>query len=605
MSALRIAWLLVAVSLVLGGCRDRSEITRIGIKDFTEQRVVAHMMGELLKRSGQEVAMVPCGDTAGCQAKLRTGEIDMMVDYTGTGLQFVGAPKPDKAAPLAQLTELYKPLGLTWSMDLGFDNGYLVVVPTALAVKNGWKRLSDVAAAGPVSVALPDEYRRRPGDGLGALLSRYGITMAGQPLVINEPAERYGALLSGRADVGIAYSTDGALIGLGLTALIDDLDFFPPYRAALVVRTDRADTIGKTLMPLKGKLDNDTVARLNRAVDVAGRSARDVGIGALAELSLIADPGADTQKTGLVVAAFEDVTQADLVSRAMKATRSVFAGLTVELKPSDDPITSVAKGSARLALMGAERFFSDGADPEVDRRLEAAAVVGHRFVHVIRRASDATGGFEGALGIPNKSEASRRIAIAASASPAVVGTLEELLGKLSASAVDAVVVLAPKGDATLVTALAGGNLALASLPNFLSAERARALPWLRAARLAAGTYGSLAAVDTFSVQVVLAGPSRSSRVVPVGGPISSETFAGRPLTATKVRALADATGILEAPNPALPSAWSPAPIDASNSDKTEWFDTLLNIFAVVFMIWLARLITQPASARQEPEVGSA
>jgi hypothetical protein len=65
------------------------------------------------------------------------------------------------------------------------------------------------------------------------------------------------------------------------------------------------------------------------------------------------------------------------------------------------------------------------------------------------------------------------------------------------------------------------------------------------------------------------------------------------LSREELRALADATGIAEVPDPVLPSPWSvssPAGVNEVSSRLSPWADTFLNLLVVVFFAvtaWLA------------------
>ena len=84
------------------------------------------------------------------------------------------------------------------------------------------------------------------------------------------------------------------------------------------------------------------------------------------------------------------------------------------------------------------------------------------------------------------------------------------------------------------------------------------LPYLRPARIPAETYaGQGAVVETLGAQVLIAGPSRKlSLATAGGGPAAVFPAQGSPLSADQVETLARATRVPEAPDPALPSAWT-------------------------------------------------
>ena len=73
----------LAVGLVLclgAGCSGRDALV-VGVKDFTEQRI----LGEVIRRLAAEgsragAKVVVCNDTYDCQSALLAGDIDVMVE---------------------------------------------------------------------------------------------------------------------------------------------------------------------------------------------------------------------------------------------------------------------------------------------------------------------------------------------------------------------------------------------------------------------------------------------------------------------------------------------------------------------------------------------
>lgn len=89
----------------------------------------------------------------------------------------------------------------------------------------------------------------------------------------------YRALVEKKVDIVAGNATDGLIEHLKLTVLGDDRHYFPPYEAAPVVR--RAILAGHTelaaaLEQLAGKLQAETMRRLNYAVDGKHRDPADV-----------------------------------------------------------------------------------------------------------------------------------------------------------------------------------------------------------------------------------------------------------------------------------------------------------------------------------------
>lgn len=588
---------LIALALVLPACRDERDVIRVGAKGFAEQQVLAHMLAELVRKSGLEVRVVPCGDTWACQTALREGRLDLMVDYTGTGLAFAGSPRPDRTDPVAQLDALYAPRDLRWLIPLGFDNGYRVLVRTDRGAAHGLKTIGDLdTLKGGVRLACPPEYKRRPGDGLAALLRRYGLELNGPVLSIDDPTERYRALSDGRVDAVVGYATDGETVGLGLTTLADDDGFFPPYLATIVARRqtlERHGSLAGALDVLRGRVDAAAVRQLNYAATVEARPAAQIARGYLVGLGLI--KAADERSTGgppLRVLYREGDNLGDMAAQSVRAVRQVFPRRTVTLTADEDPIAAVAVGRARLVALGAESFFDD--DGTREGRIEAVAVLGTRMVHVLRRRGAAGDPFSGRLGAPPSADGAGEIADAIASRSSVTYALRDttpaLLAALLTDRLDGVVIAAPPGNAAIGAALEKGGVQAVPVADWLTPQRSKALPWLRHVRIPAGTYpGQSESIETLAAQVVLAGPaSGATRGALHDGPAGASPTRGVALTRAQAIELSEAIGVPEAPDPTLPSAWMPGSggPPASDSMWADITDTTLNWLTIAFLIWL-------------------
>lgn len=602
--------LLVLSALGLTACADRAAPLRIGAKSFAEQALLAEMVAALARRAGVEVAPIDtCGDTYACHRKLRDGEIDVMVEYTGTGLRFIGAvPGQDS---LDDLQQLYAPLGLRWLKPIGFDNGYRVLV----RADRPQRTIGDLAGVEGLRVVAPPEYVRRPGDGLGALVTRYGLRLGAKPLLIEPPSERYQALVDGRADAAIGYATDGAIAEMGLKVLADPAGFFPPYEGAVLVREDAADRhpgLVEALGALEGRIDTATMRDLNARVQLEGRDAGVVARGFLATHDLVdpAPPGTDRPPVRIAVHPGDGLEA--FVPRARRAVRAAFPDRPVSVVDDDAPIDRVAIGAARLTVIGAERFFRKSLRSLEKRtvrddRVEAVAALGTRMLHLVRRADDAAEPFAGRVGVPPEDTGPGFVGSLVlrqrGEKPARRADAAALLSAVRAGDLDAALVLAKAGDPGLTKSLAAGGLALRPVQGWLTAERALVVPFLRPARVPPGTYaGQDAAVETLGAQVVLADAAPAPAIARGGGPAAALPSGGIPLTADQVDAVAKAAGVAEAPDPVLPSAWGArvATPAAAHSGAMRALHAVLNVLVVVFTVWLVLITLRP----DEDEVAS-
>src|SRR5690606_21380691 len=148
-----IATVLVALGLVVASragaagaaAQDEDKPTVVvGSKDFTEQIIVAEMVALLLEDNGYNVErQLNLGGTAVVHQALVSGEIDIYVEYTGTGLlAILGQELPEMdaagATPAADSgqdqvyeivsSEYEAQFGLEWLEPWGFNNTYALAV---------------------------------------------------------------------------------------------------------------------------------------------------------------------------------------------------------------------------------------------------------------------------------------------------------------------------------------------------------------------------------------------------------------------------------------------------------------------------------------------
>ncbi len=256
----------------LGYARTRADVV-IGSKNFTEQIILGHMLAELIEaHTPLRVDRRFClGGTMICHGALVNGEIDMYVEYTGTGLMAVLGRES-----IADRDEVYRIVSreyaqrfdLEWLPPLGFKNTYAFSVQPEAARRHGWKTISDLKdQASSLRLGCPSEFIERS-DGYAGFKRAYGFRFGEVSEV--DPGLMYDAINAREVDVIPAFSTDGRIEAYDLATLEDDRSFFPPYFAAPVVRQatlGRYPQLGEALRRLAGVLDDQTMRGLNYAVD--------------------------------------------------------------------------------------------------------------------------------------------------------------------------------------------------------------------------------------------------------------------------------------------------------------------------------------------------
>lgn len=609
-----VAALMAAFGVLLAGCgRDDGKL-RVGVENFTEQAILTRIIEQLVEaRTDLDVEVVDCGDAYTCGQALRSARIDMLVEYTGTGLAYYGAAPRPPLGDLAAVRRLYSDLGIEWLNALGFDNGYRVIMPTDRALALDVESIEDLGRFdGGLRFAVSSDYVTRPGDGLATLLRRHGIRERGKTLLIDRPSQRLRALLQREADVAVIRATDGALRDVGVRALADTLDFFPTYQAAIVAREGvlaRDSDLRPVLALLAGAISTDDMQAMNFAAAVEGRAPEVVAHRFLSEGGFVLDAQAPWgRKPELVLAIDSRDRLSGLETRATSAVTDVFDGHSVLVSGSSVPVQALVSGRARLAVVGADRFFADadgGISDRRDNRIEAVAVVGARLVHVVRRKNGGpASALAGKVGVPMAGSSAARVGASilagAGKRAARFAAPEALLSAVEVGDLDAAILVATPGDPLIAERLAEGALTLMPLPDF-----GPVLPvFLRAARIPAETYrGQAAPIDSLVMQVVIASatPEPARGLLPVG-PASALGAARRGVSLETARQLAEALGEAEFPDPALPAVWARSTegagyLDRRLSASASVADSILNLAMMVFLGWALWLLITPRRHR--------
>ena len=129
-----------------------------------------------------------------------------------------------------------KDFGLTWFERYGFNNTYELAIKNDLADEyNIYTYLDLIENADKLVFGGEKEFHERA-DGLKGLKDKHGIKFEEEKVISKE--NKYDALDSGEVHVINVNSTDGLLLRHELTLLEDDIDYFPIYEAATIVRED-------------------------------------------------------------------------------------------------------------------------------------------------------------------------------------------------------------------------------------------------------------------------------------------------------------------------------------------------------------------------------
>ena len=247
---------------------DRDTIV-IAAKSFSEQYILAQLIGQRLEAAGYAVEYRDGLGSAVVHSAVANSSVDISVDYTGT-IWTNYLKRTDNPGREAMYTTIRD-----WEMRenkvrvlgrLGFENAYAFAMRQDRAAALGVASLADLVAVGPrLTVGGDPEFFERPEwiavrDAYGL---RFGETRNFAPTFM------YNALASGEADVISAYTSDGRIAVDKLVVLADPEGALPSYDALLMLspRISGDEGVLAALRPLIGAISVEAMREANFAVD--------------------------------------------------------------------------------------------------------------------------------------------------------------------------------------------------------------------------------------------------------------------------------------------------------------------------------------------------
>lgn len=256
--------------------KPKKDTIVIGAKNYSEQLVLGNMYADLVEEytdlnvdrklglSGSSVTM----------NALNSGDIDVMIEYTGTLFLNVLKQEPNNDSEFVYSKSkelLEEKYNLTLLDSLGFSNTYTLAMKPEVADKYGINTISDLTKVSSELTFGPTLEFLNRSDGYPNLSKAYNLNF--KDSVGMDGALRYTSLENNNSDVTDAFSTDGLLKSYGLKVLEDDLNFFPPYYAVPIVNMDtllKYPELQDVLNMLANTMDEETMIDLNYRVDDLG-----------------------------------------------------------------------------------------------------------------------------------------------------------------------------------------------------------------------------------------------------------------------------------------------------------------------------------------------
>jgi len=277
---------LVAVSMLIG-CAAKSTATtdsnstdvkskptiKVGSKDFTESLILGELYSLALEKSGYKVERKFNLGSAVVHTSLVNGDIDFYPEYTGTALLSILKEKPmfDSKKVYNEVSAKYKEkFNLIWLNASLANDGQGLVISKKAADKYSIHTITDLQKnAGKIRFASQGQFDERA-DGLQALQKTYGnFNFKSEKIYDN--GLKYDVIHNDKADLAVAYTTEGQLSKSEFVVLIDDKHVWPPYNIAPVINGDilKANPeIKDILNNVTSKIDNKTIIKLNAQVDI-------------------------------------------------------------------------------------------------------------------------------------------------------------------------------------------------------------------------------------------------------------------------------------------------------------------------------------------------
>lgn len=258
--------------------KKSENVIRVGSKDFTEQEILCYMTSRAIENNTDIDVEEEC-NLGGAQvvfSALTNNNIDLYIDYAGTDYTDILKHKPISDVEKVYKTikkEMKEKYDIEVLNQMAFNNTYALAVTKETAKKYNLTTISDLTRASNDLIIAPTlEFINRE-DGLPGLEKEYGLNFKDTIGIDGSP--RYTALQNNNAQVIDAFTTDGLLKKFDLVVLEDDKNFFPPYYAIPLVRSNvlkNHPEIEKVLNALGTYLTDEVMQDLNYQVDELGKS---------------------------------------------------------------------------------------------------------------------------------------------------------------------------------------------------------------------------------------------------------------------------------------------------------------------------------------------
>jgi osmoprotectant transport system substrate-binding protein len=253
----------------------------VGSANFSENVLVAEIYAQVLETAGYPVERnLNVGNREIYAEALESGDLDLLPEYVGTALLFLGGtPTADSAATATALGEAWAGAGIAVldPAEAQAKNG--IVVRQDTAAELGLSKISDLAAHTDLVFGGPPECPQREFCLIG-LESVYGLSFAEfKPLDVGG-ALTVAALEGDEIQVAVLFTADGVIGAKDFVLLEDDMALQPADNLIPVIRQEILDAYGDALSAalnaVSAELTTDGLREMNRLIGIDGEDTEQV-----------------------------------------------------------------------------------------------------------------------------------------------------------------------------------------------------------------------------------------------------------------------------------------------------------------------------------------
>ena len=278
----------VAVTLglfTLGGCGHTEENTVTVIDgDFAEMKLFTQAAKILIEdQTDLKVKVKDSMASSFAFQQIKDGKMDIYMSYDGSLLTAYLGKDPSEVPEGVSLYEYANALGketanVMLTPKLGGENTYVAAVRRDTAEKYHLSKISDLIPYAPsLRFAAEHEFFDEGSVHFHSFADFYGLEF--QDVKTIDRGLKHVGIAWDNMDVTVVYSTDGLNKKFDLVTLEDDLNFFPDYNGAYLIRKDLYEDypeLEAVFASMEGKFTNEVCTALNYEIDVKNREPYEV-----------------------------------------------------------------------------------------------------------------------------------------------------------------------------------------------------------------------------------------------------------------------------------------------------------------------------------------